>query len=159
MKLYTIGHSNLEIENFIELLKNNNVNILVDVRSSPYSKHVPDFNRSNLKKFMKNSDISYIFLGSKLGGKPQDESFYQDGKIKYSLIEKSSLYNDGISEIVLLSQNKNIVLMCSEEDPNSCHRHNLIAQNLINIGFEVFHIRKDGSIEKAKLNDIQKTLF
>ncbi|MBV1767764.1 MAG: DUF488 domain-containing protein, partial [Methanobacterium sp.] len=68
--VHTLGHSNHDLQKFLKLLHDNQVQLVVDVRSSPYSKYVPHFNRENLKDFLKKCDIDYIFLGDKIGGKP-----------------------------------------------------------------------------------------
>lgn len=160
--IYTIGHSNITQESFIEILKIFKIQLVVDVRSTPYSKYVPYFNRENIDKALKESNIRYIFLGSYIGGKPKDEKYYRDGKVDYDLIAKTEHYKEGINKIIALNKDCNIVLMCSEEDPNNCHRHNLITQSLVKEGFEVIHIRKNGKINiisKPDKKDVQNTLF
>jgi uncharacterized protein (DUF488 family) len=159
--IYTIGHSNITQESFIEILKLFKIQLVVDVRSTPYSKYVPHFNRENIDKSLIENNIRYIFLGSYIGGKPKDEKYYRDGKVDYDLIAKTEHYKEGIDKIMTLNRD-NIVLMCSEEDPISCHRHNLITQSLVKKGFEVIHIRKNGKINKiSKANKkyVQNTLF
>ena len=160
--IYTIGHSNITQESFIELLKLFKLQLVVDVRSTPYSKYVPHFNRVNINKALKENNIRYLFLGSYIGGKPKDERYYKDGKVDYDLIARTEHYKEGINKIIALSRDENIVLMCGEEDPKSCHRHNLITQSLVKKGFEVIHIRKNGKINiitKPYKKDVQKTLF
>ena len=160
--IYTIGHSNITQESFIEILKEFKIQIVIDVRSSPYSKFVPHFNRENIKKTLKENNIRYIFLGDYIGGKPKYKKFYENGKVNYDLIAKTKHFKEGIDKIMELSDDNNIVLMCSEEDPYNCHRHHLITQTLLKYGLEVIHIRKECKTEKiTKLDkkDIQKTLF
>ena len=159
--LYTIGHSNMTQESFIEILKSFKIEILVDVRSSPYSKFVSHFNREDIKRILIKKDIRYIFLGDYIGGKPRDKKYYQNGNVNYRLISMSDRYSEGINKIIELNNKCNIVLMCSEEDPYNCHRHNLITQTLVKKGLNVIHIRKD-SIDKIiepDKKDIQTTLF
>ena len=158
--IYTIGHSNITQESFIELLKLFKLQLVVDVRSTPYSKYVPHFNRENIDKSLKENDIGYIFLESYIGGKPKDEKYYTNGKVDYELIAKTEHYKEGINKIMTLSRDDDIVLMCCEENPNSCHRHNLITPSLLKKGFEVIHIRKNGKINKITKpdkKDVQKT--
>ena len=93
--IYTIGHSNITQESFIEILKLFKIQLLVDVRSSPYSKYVSHFNSENISKALKENNIRYIFLGSYIGGKPKDEKYYRDGKVDYELIAKTEHYNRG----------------------------------------------------------------
>ena len=135
---------------------------MIDVRSTPDSKYVPHFNRENFDKSLTENDINYIFLGNYIGGKPKDEKYYIDGKVDYDLIAKTEHYNEGIVKVMKLDNDDNIVLMCSEEDPKNCHRHNLITQSLIKNGFEVIHIRKNANINiitKLDKKDLQTTLF
>ena len=80
LRIHTIGHSNHSLEDFIKILKENHIDTVVDVRSSPYSKHVPHFNKKILEEAVENASLQYIFLGSKIGGKPRSQEFYQDGK-------------------------------------------------------------------------------
>ena len=159
--LYTIGHSNMIHESFIEILKSFKIEILVDVRSSPYSKFVSHFNREDIKRILIKKDIRYIFLGDYIGGKPRDKKYYQNGSVNYELIAMSDRYSKGINRILELNNKCNIVLMCSEEDPYNCHRHNLITQTLVKNGLKVIHIRKNSAdkIVAPDKKDIQTTLF
>ncbi|MGB9980102.1 DUF488 family protein [Methanobacterium sp.] len=159
--IYTIGHSNMTQESFVEIMKSFKINIVVDVRSSPYSKFVPHFNRENIKKSLIENGTRYIFLGDYIGGKPRDKKYYENGKVNYMRVAQSDRYSEGINRIIELNNENNIVLMCSEEDPYNCHRHNLITQTLVKNGLEIIHIRKNSSdkIIKADKKDIQTTLF
>jgi len=74
--IYTIGHGNRSIEEFVELLRRYEIQFLLDVRSQPYSRYVPQFSKDALEKYMKQHEIRYIFLGDALGGRPKDESCY-----------------------------------------------------------------------------------
>ena len=159
--IYTIGHSNMTPESFVLILKSFEIDIIVDVRSSPYSKFVSHFNRENIKKSLIENDMRYIFLGDYIGGKPRDKKYYENGKVNYMLIAQSDRYSEGINRIVELNSKKDIVLMCSEEDPYNCHRHNLITQTLVKKGLKVIHIRKNSTdrIKNPDKKDVQTTLF
>jgi uncharacterized protein (DUF488 family) len=157
--LFTVGHSNVDMENFLELIRSHSVELIVDVRSSPYSKYVPQFNRENLKAKLEGEGVGYEFLGDRIGGKPKDEKYYEDGKVVYSLIEAGPAYREGISKLMELLKTRKTSLMCSEENPFNCHRHNLISQTLLRRGVKILHIRGNGKLEKAKMNDVQTTLI
>lgn len=160
--IYTIGHSNINSESFISILKQFKIKSVIDIRSSPYSKFVPHFNRENIKKTFKENNIRYIFLGDYIGGKPKSKEYYKEGKVDYDLIVKSKRYKKGIDKIIELNKNSDLVLMCREENPYNCHRHHLITQTLLKYGLEVTHIRKEcktDRIDKPDKKDIQKTLF
>ncbi|MEL7671988.1 DUF488 domain-containing protein [Methanobacterium sp.] len=160
--IYMIGHSSMTQESFVDILKSFKIDIVVDVRSSPYSKFVSHFNRENIKKSLIENDMRYIFLGDYIGGKPRDNKYYENGKVNYRLISMSDRYSKGINRIIELNNENDIVLTCSEEDPYNCHRHNLITQTLVKKGLEVIHIRKNSKIDKITnldKKDIQTTLF
>jgi Uncharacterized conserved protein len=148
-------------ESLFLILKSFKIDIIVDVRSSPYSKFVPHFNRENIRKKLIENSMRYIFLGDHIGGKPRDKQYYKNGKINYVRIAQSDRYSEGINKILDLNNENDLVLMCSEEDPYNCHRHNLITQTLVKKGLEVIHIRKNSSdkINKPDKKDIQTTLL
>lgn len=160
--LYTVGHSNHKLNDFLLLLQDNEINLLIDVRSSPYSKFVTHFNKENLRSVLKINGIDYLYLGNKIGGKPKNQKYYNDGKIDYDLLSKDRLYQDGIKELINLLKNENLAIMCSEENPRKCHRHMLITQTLLKNGINVTHIRGNCTteqIEKREKKEIQTTLF
>ncbi len=160
--IYTIGHSNIEFEKFLNLLAG--IDVLVDVRSVPYSKYVPQFNLKNIKKGLENAGIEYLFMedefvGNLFGGRPKDEECYENEKLIYERVIEKAWYKEGISALIELAKSKSVVIMCSEEDPHKCHRHYLITQSLLRRGVAVFHIRGNGSKEKVeKPEKLQLTL-
>jgi uncharacterized protein (DUF488 family) len=157
-KVFTIGHSNHLFSSFLELIQENNINLVVDVRSSPYSKYSPHFNKKPLQKALEDSNIEYAYFGNKIGGKPRDNKFYHQDKVLYHLLEKDDNYQDGIKDLMDLIKDKNVVLMCSEENPYHCHRHHLISQSLLKNSFIITHIRGNGELETVE-NDYQARLI
>ena len=153
--VYTIGHSNLAIEHFIELLKKFDIQILVDIRTQPYSSYIKHFNKENLKSVLHKAGIDYFYGGNQLGGRPDSESLYRDGKIDFELIRKSGEYKKGLHVIKKLISLKNVVLLCAEENPHHCHRDILIAPDLMAMRFEVRHIRADSTYEIAKIHQVE----
>ncbi|HHY45550.1 MAG TPA: DUF488 domain-containing protein [Firmicutes bacterium] len=153
--VYTFGHSNVPIARLITLLKGCCIETVVDVRSKPFSSYVPQFNKPNLERSLKEAGISYIFLGDKVGGYPSDETCYavdpKTGQLKpdYGVIAEKQWFRGGLDELSMIVQTKRTALMCSEEDPAKCHRHRLIAKALVSRGFKVLHIRGTGEIEPA----------
>ena len=156
-KIYTIGHSNHQLEDFLKLLEEQGIEQLVDIRSAPYSKYSPHFNKTEIKKFIEDKGIVYFYLGNMIGGRPSNEEYYHEGNVIYHLVEKDQKYLEGIDKLTNLIRDKKTVLMCSEEDPNRCHRHKLITPTLKQKGFTVLHIRGNGVVEDVK--DRQTTLF
>jgi len=128
MRVYTIGHSNRKIRDFISILKKFDVKTLIDIRTYPYSKYVPDYNKKNISRPLAESRIEYIYKGEKLGGMPLE------GFDSYRGSEK---YNDALHELLkeIIRTEKTAALMCSEKDYNNCHRR-FISQDLEKIILE-----------------------
>ncbi len=145
--IYTIGHSTHEIENWISLLKRHRIEAVADVRSVPYSRWQPQFNRESLIDSLKTHGIAYVFLGKELGARTDDPECYEDGRVKYRLLAKTKLFKEGIERVRSGSRHRNIVLMCAEKDPLDCHRTILVARELVRAGSNVAHILPDGKVE------------
>lgn len=165
--VYTIGHSNVPAFKIVELLKKNEIRVLVDVRSSPYSKHVSQFNREMFQSVLNQAGLDYKFAGEYLGGRPKDPTCYKDGKIPdghadflhivdYPAVMTKEWYQKGINRLLAIAGDQRTAIMCSEEDPARCHRQHLISQTLLKMGVEVLHIRGNGQIQKAWLLPEQK---
>ncbi|MDZ4833739.1 MAG: DUF488 domain-containing protein [Candidatus Melainabacteria bacterium] len=150
--LYTIGHSKHPIEKFIGLLKLHEINVVTDVRSHPMSRFNPQFNRKKLEAELQEHQISYVFLGDGLGGRPSGEQFYDEqGFILYHRIAQAEAFRTELGELIELSKTSRVSLMCSEEDPNSCHRKLLIGRALFKTeNVTLNHIRGTGAIEKEE---------
>jgi uncharacterized protein (DUF488 family) len=146
-KIFTIGHSNLDIDQFIELLKKHEITALGDVRSHPYSRYLPHFCKDQLQRFLANANISYVFLGKELGARPENINCYVNGKALYEKIADTDLFKQGIERIIKGSEKYKIALMCAEKDPITCHRAILICQQLRKFDVEINHILSDGSLE------------
>ncbi len=165
MTLYTIGHSNHKIECFIGLLKAHKISGLVDVRSVPYSRYNPQYNRENLQKEIIKNNINYIYMGDKLGGKPQNLSIdreYADFNFIFELIRKSKEFKEGICELISIpDNNKRVSIMCAEENFLNCHRYHLISKYFMQNypETEILHIRGSSEIEKniEKIPEKKKT--
>jgi uncharacterized protein (DUF488 family) len=145
--IYTIGHSTQPISSFLELLKANSVSVVADVRSSPFSRYQPQFNRDALQTELKKSGTSYVFLGLELGARSADPNCYIDGRVQYDRLAQAPEYSDGINRLVEGAKSHSIALMCSEKDPLECHRTLLVSKSLVERGFEIEHILADGTLE------------
>jgi len=156
--VFTIGHSNHPLETFLELLHRHGIALLADVRSSPYSRYTPYFNKESLQATLPEHGIEYCFLGDVLGGRPHDETCYDaDGFVLYDRVAQSSLFVDGIARLFERATRRRTALMCSEEDPNQCHRRLLITRVLCGDNAVVMHIRGDGTtISEEELADQQR---
>ncbi len=148
LSCYTIGHSNHTIEQFVNKLKQHNINCVVDVRSSPQSKHNPQFNKIALQEEMKKHSIVYIFMGDLLGGRYDNpQLLYPDGKVNYKKVRELDSFKKGINRIINgLEKESILTLMCSEKDPYNCHRFVLISYQLSKMSVIVKHILGTGEI-------------
>ena len=143
----TIGHSNHEMDFFLDLLQDHRVSIIADVRSVPYSRYCPHFNKNSLEAVLKKSGIGYMFLGREFGARVDDPSCFLDGRIQYALLAKRPEFLMGIKTVKDQIRHNRIALMCAEEDPVVCHRSILVARRLEREGVRVEHIRRDGQVE------------
>src|SRR5438270_1730219 len=149
--LYTIGHSNHPLDTFIGLLEAHAIQVLVDVRSQPYSKYTPHFESRPLKAAVTSREILYLYLGKELGGRPDGAEFYDaDGYVRYDLVAASPLFLDGIERLEQGIQRYRVAAMCAEEDPAGCHRRLLIGRVLATRDTTVLHIRADGSLQREE---------
>lgn len=148
--LYTIGHSTHPTEIFIKMLKMHSITAICDVRSSPYSKFNPQYNRETIQKELKKYNIAYVFLGKELGPRRDDERCYVNGKVQYDLIAKTDLFLQGISRLKQGIKSYRIALMCAEKDPITCHRTILICRQFRAKDISIYHIMEDGSLENHR---------
>lgn len=146
--IFTIGHSNHSLEEFVALLQQHEITALVDVRSSPFSRFSPQFNKINLEQEMRKHHIKYVFLGRELGARPEDSSCYgENGKVQFGRLKDSALFQEGIERVMRGAQQHIIALMCSEKDPLQCHRFLLVSRALIKHNVDVSHILATGNLE------------
>lgn len=145
--VYTIGHSTHSTEKLIELLAGHDVTAVADVRSQPYSRINPQFNRESLRADLKTAGIVYVFLGRELGARSDDRSCYVEGKVQYDLLARTALFQEGLRRLAQGIRNHRIALMCAEKDPLTCHRAILVCRHLAGLGIGAQHILEDGQLE------------
>ncbi len=146
-ELFTIGHSAHTVEAFAALLKRHDINALCDVRSSPYSRYAPQFNRESLKQEVLKRGIAYIYLGAELGPRSTDLSCYENGKVQYARLAEKEIFQRGLARLRNGMETYRIALVCAEKDPLTCHRTILICRNLRGENICIRHILEDGSLE------------
>jgi uncharacterized protein (DUF488 family) len=151
--IHTIGHSNHEFADLLALLRQHGIQMVIDVRSSPYSRYVPQANRETLSRALESVGIAYRWMGDRLGGKP--EGVVPD----YDKLRTSPAFQQGIADLLKLAVNLSTALMCSEGDHRQCHRHKLITPALLDQGVHVLHIQPDGSLIDEDKEPRQLTLF
>jgi uncharacterized protein (DUF488 family) len=145
--LYTIGHSNHDADAFVALLRRSGISAIADVRSSPYSKFSPQFNRETLSTVLRNHGIQYVFLGRELGARREERDCYVGNQARYDLIAKSPLFREGIDRVVSGAATHSVALMCAEKDPITCHRMVLVCRELRTTGLDLRHVLEDGAVE------------
>jgi uncharacterized protein (DUF488 family) len=146
--LYSIGHGSRKQEELLELLKKYKIDHLADVRSRPYSRFHPQYNKEHLKDFLQQHGITYIFMGDELGGRPNDPSCYdEEGKVDYKSLSEKEFFKKGIERLkVAHAKNIALAIMCSERDPKMCHRSKLIGKVLNEKDIPIKHIDEFGKL-------------
>jgi len=159
MTVYTIGHSNIAIEQFVDLLRFKLIQMLVDTRSQPYSRYAPQFNREPLKTSLDYAGVAYLYLGDKLGGRPRGARYYfPEGTVDSDHLAGAPFYRQGIERLKREATDRCLAIMCSEADYKNCHRYNLITRSLVKEGLEVHHILHSGGLDPTDLNDFHSEL-
>lgn len=138
IKIYTLGTSNRSIEEFLEILKRYQIEVVIDVRRWPTSKRFSHFKKENLEKILLENNIKYFHF-EKLGG-------YRNGG--YEAYTKTKEFKEALKELIKIAKNKNLVIICAEKFPWKCHRA-YIARALEK-KFEVIHIIEKDRIWQPK---------
>ena len=163
--IYTIGYGDRSIERFVAVLEANAIAYLLDVRTSPYSRYKPEFSKDALAKTLAAHGIRYVYVGDKLGGRPDDPACYVDGRVDYASVREQPFFRAGIERVeTAYRQRLRVVLMCSEGKPEQCHRSKLIGETLVAREVPVVHIDERDQVishDEAiqRLTDGQLSLF
>jgi uncharacterized protein (DUF488 family) len=145
--LFTIGHSSHPQEDFLHLLIQHEITAVCDVRSKPYSRLNPQFNREALRQTLTANGIAYVFLGKELGAQSEDPSNYEDGKVQYDRLAKTELFQRGLERVREGMKDYRVAIMCAEKKPLECHRTILVARQLASLGIDIRHIHATGELE------------
>lgn len=161
MDIYTIGHSNYPVEKLIDMLKHYNINTVVDIRGTPYSKYNVQYNKETIAKTLKEQGFIYIYMAKELAAQRENKISYT--KEGYSDFEKVVTENEFLKGIERLKagceKGYNIALLGAMQDPIRCHRSILVGRFLRENGFNVKHISDDytlASQEKIEENLLNK---
>ena len=158
--LHTIGHSTHPLDRFVELLNLHEIRAVCDVRSSPYSRYNPQFNRETIQAELRKHGIAYVYLGKELGPRSDDPGCYENGKAQYDRLAKTDLFQEGITRVKEGMKTFRITLMCAEKDPIMCHRTILVCRPLAGAGISIGHILDDGAVEthESAMNRLRNAL-
>lgn len=145
MDIYTIGHSNYPVEKLIDMLKHYNVNTVVDIRGTPYSKYNVQYNKETIAQTLKEAGFIYIYMAKEFAANRENKISYN--KEGYSDFEKVITEKDFLKGIERLKvgceKGYNIALLGAMQDPIRCHRSILVGRSLRENGFKVKHILDD----------------
>ncbi|MDG2527180.1 DUF488 domain-containing protein [Caulobacter endophyticus] len=146
-RVLTIGHSNHSWERFSQLLRGAGVTAVADVRTSPWSRHTPHFNRDSLAERLMLEGVAYVFLGAELGGRPAAARLFDHGVADYEAMAVEPKFREGLNRVAKGVRSHVVALMCSEQEPLDCHRCLLVSRRLQERGLLIAHIRSDGTVE------------
>jgi uncharacterized protein (DUF488 family) len=152
----TVGHSNYDIATLVRILRSPAVDTIVDIRSTPYSRRYPQFNRESFRTDLELYDMRYQYLGDRLGGRHTDpQVLFPDGRVDFSKVQQLPLFQEGITRLITeIKKGQRIALLCAEKDPFDCHRFMLVAPALVKKGITVFHILGEGKlVSQEELED------
>ncbi|MGD0910498.1 MAG: DUF488 domain-containing protein [Terracidiphilus sp.] len=146
--VYTIGHSAHAWEAFAALLKEHRIEVVVDIRSAPYSRFAPQFDHEVLEQKLAEAGVKHLFLGAELGGRPKDPECYdKQGHALYGRMTANLEFQAGIERLERGIAGYRVALLCGEEDPAHCHRRLLVGRVLAERGHELLHIRAGGRLQ------------
>lgn len=140
--VYTIGYSTYKFNSFLLLLQKYGIDCVVDVRSIPYSKAFPAYNKEALQASLQSNEIQYCDFSLEFGARQQSSEFYtKDMVMDFEKYIASEQFRSGVMRLQdILANSKNIALMCAERDPLDCHRAIMISRGLSQSQITVHHI-------------------
>ena len=147
-KIFSIGYAGLSQDAFLALLEKHQIACIADVRSSPYSKAFPNYNKENMPAWLRSQKIHYVYLGSELGPRSNNNEHYNDkGQVQFDKLSATENFDNGIRRLESGARKMNVAIMCAEKDPMTCHRSLLVAEYSKGSTLEFSHILQDGSLE------------
>jgi uncharacterized protein (DUF488 family) len=145
--IYSVGHSNHSLEKFIGLLMAAGITAIADVRSRPYSRRHPQFNKEALAASLKRHAIAYVFVGQELGARAEDPECYVNGQVQFERLARTRSFEAGIERVLNGAKAFRVAIMCAEREPLDCHRTLLVSRALERSGARIEHLLADGRIE------------
>jgi uncharacterized protein (DUF488 family) len=144
VKIWTVGHSTRSGEEFVEILKAHDIEVLVDVRTYPGSRRYPQFNKETLRESLGENGIDYRHeprLGGRRSARPDSHNTaWRNAQFRgYADHMETEEFKSGVRELLELAAKKRVAVMCAEAVWWRCHR-SLISDYLKAEGHEVIHI-------------------
>lgn len=151
-QIWTIGHSTRTLEHFVEMLHSFNIKMLIDIRSFPGSRRVPQFNKENLEQSMPANNIEYRHLKSLGGRRPvhkdsKNTAWKHPAFRGYADYMETGEFKNGIEQLESIALKQRTAYMCSEAVWWSCHR-SMVSDYLKLRGWTVYHIMETGKATK-----------
>lgn len=165
VSILTIGYGGRSSEDLVATLRREGVRFLIDVRSEPVSRFNPEFSADPLRDRLQTSGIRYVSMGDSLGGRPKDQSCYENGHVVYERVQKKRFFKVGIDRLLRAhAQGIPVCLLCSEIRPEDCHRSKMIGVSLESHGINVVHLGPRGehltqAEVMARLQSTQTEMF
>lgn len=158
--IFVVGHSTKTIRNFIDLLEAHSVNLVVDIRTIPKSRHNPQFNEDSLKKKLRESKIKYIHMKGLGGLRHPDKNSINSGWHNLSFrgfadYMQTKEFDSSMKELIELSKTHTVAIMCAEGNPFRCHR-SLVADALLVRHVKALHISSKISAREHVLTPFAK---
>lgn len=140
--IYTIGYTGFTVEEFISTLKKYEINVVIDVRSSPYSERYAEYNRDNIESILSENGIYYRNYVKEFGARQENRSFYaEEGFLDFEKFAKSEQFLSGVEKIInSVAKGYKIVFLCAEKNPIQCHRTILVSRTFHELGYKVLHL-------------------
>lgn len=159
MEIYTIGHSNYTMERLIDMLEYYNINCVVDIRGTPYSKYNIQFDKEAIRYTLTNAGFVYIYMGKELAAKRiRKNSYNNEGYSNFEEVIKEEEFKRGVERLKNgCEKGYKIILLGAMQDPIRCHRSILVGRELVKNDFDVKHILDDYSI--VTQDDIEEMLL
>lgn len=143
--IFTVGHGDRSFADMERRLALHHVQTLVDVRTTPYSRHSPEFTKDELEAIAAEAGLGYRWLGDRLGGRPSDAHLLDDtGTPDPAAIVADPRFQSGVAELLALARSSRVALLCAEVDHRHCHRTAWLAPVLEAAGRRVLHIDATG---------------
>ncbi|MEF2819529.1 MAG: DUF488 domain-containing protein [Clostridium sp.] len=159
MEIYTIGHSNYTMERLIDMLEYYNINCVVDIRGTPYSKYNIQFDKEAIRYTLTNAGFVYIYMGKELAAKRiRKNSYNNEGYSNFEEVIKEEEFKRGVERLKNgCEKGYKIILLGAMQDSIRCHRSILVGRELVKNDFDVKHILDDYSI--VTQDDIEEMLL